>query len=662
MAATPRRDRWRRFEARTESSNKFWEIRVRGNRCEVRFGRIGKRGQSRSRELPSPAEARAAAERSVAQKLRKGYRAVDSSDATQRRGSRARNQNRRTLPKVEDLIQSIFAGDIDAVLAAIRAGFDVHQRDGLEQTLLSISMARGERGLIDALLDATTFSPEELDVALWSAIYEWNDRKLPKYVGKLCAYGANPNGREPYAPFRPFLAIAAAQENQNAVRALLDAGADPNECDHHGKNAWFHFQVRMAVKGAGARRIKALLLEAGANRAGANDVELGRAIENGDVDALGRLVSAREGGVDAPLHDSRYAGLLPEDTPLERACRKGNRGVVAGLLELGADPNASSSATPLLRAIEANALDVVELLLSSGVDPAGASNSGKTPIVAALRAYRRDAGLDVIRTLVEAGVPTARIQGAASARDLAQRAGQFEVVEWLDRYEGRIPKKRRRFRPPRGIDPNANAVQILVEAEAGMVRDAIVAKDASLRVTENAYLGTLATKSRGYVLWSLRRQAWTRVETLNHGYGKPDPLTPSFAKRLSKQLGCRSLRVGLGDTAGVLEIELFEDGALLEELRDRCEGLVRGKYRVQIDDESTIHFRSTLRRAYPKAEDPWYYTDRLVRSLGLFVFPDRWGVLGGERAFLELEGIPDEEIASFLLLHAGRMRIKPRVE
>jgi predicted DNA-binding WGR domain protein len=65
--------RERRFEFRQGNSSKFWGILVEGRSHTVRYGRIGTRGQSQTKEFENESTARADAERLVGEKLRKGY-------------------------------------------------------------------------------------------------------------------------------------------------------------------------------------------------------------------------------------------------------------------------------------------------------------------------------------------------------------------------------------------------------------------------------------------------------------------------------------------------------------------------------------------------------------------------------------------------------------
>jgi len=66
----------RRFEYTDAKSNKFWEVIVTGKQVTVRYGRIGTEGQTQVKAHAAPAEAKAAAEKLIAEKVRKGYTEV----------------------------------------------------------------------------------------------------------------------------------------------------------------------------------------------------------------------------------------------------------------------------------------------------------------------------------------------------------------------------------------------------------------------------------------------------------------------------------------------------------------------------------------------------------------------------------------------------------
>lgn len=66
----------RRFEFTDATSNKFWEITVKGKTVTVQYGRIGTEGQTQVKSHATPTEAKAAADKQVAEKVKKGYQEV----------------------------------------------------------------------------------------------------------------------------------------------------------------------------------------------------------------------------------------------------------------------------------------------------------------------------------------------------------------------------------------------------------------------------------------------------------------------------------------------------------------------------------------------------------------------------------------------------------
>ena len=66
----------RRFELSDGSSNKFWEVEVRGSEMTVSFGRIGTAGQSKTKPFASPDAAAREAAKLIDEKTGKGYREV----------------------------------------------------------------------------------------------------------------------------------------------------------------------------------------------------------------------------------------------------------------------------------------------------------------------------------------------------------------------------------------------------------------------------------------------------------------------------------------------------------------------------------------------------------------------------------------------------------
>lgn len=67
------------FELKDGTSSKFWEIEIAGRSHTVRFGRVGKSGQTRTKEFTTASEARGSRDKLIRQKVAKGYKQTDAS-------------------------------------------------------------------------------------------------------------------------------------------------------------------------------------------------------------------------------------------------------------------------------------------------------------------------------------------------------------------------------------------------------------------------------------------------------------------------------------------------------------------------------------------------------------------------------------------------------
>ena len=70
-----------RYEFSEGSSNKFWTISLNGSAFTTRYGKIGTEGKATTKSFGSPTAAKAAYDKLVAEKTKKGYVLVDA-DAT----------------------------------------------------------------------------------------------------------------------------------------------------------------------------------------------------------------------------------------------------------------------------------------------------------------------------------------------------------------------------------------------------------------------------------------------------------------------------------------------------------------------------------------------------------------------------------------------------
>ncbi len=140
-------------------------------------------------------------------------------------------------------------------------------------TPLTEAAAAGDRAAVVRLL-ADGADPDQLDGSGRSALARAVRAGHFQLVGILVAEGADPNLRGAARGWTPLL-HAVHVKGMDAVRALLNAGADPNVASESGRTPL------MMAAGYGFPRITRLLLERGANPRAtgpSGDVALGNAL------------------------------------------------------------------------------------------------------------------------------------------------------------------------------------------------------------------------------------------------------------------------------------------------------------------------------------------------------------------------------------------------
>ena len=187
------------------------------------------------------------------------------------------------------------------------------------------------------------------------------------------------------------LVSAAAAQDTQAVRALLDEGVDVSTPRADGATAllWAaHWDDLDTVD---------LLLRAGADVKAADDhgvTPLERAAENASTAMVEKLLAA-----GASANAAQTSGL----TPLMTAARTGNVQVVNALLAHGADVNAATTetkSTALMWAVAEPHPDIVRALLDAGADPHTSPVDGFPPLLFAAR----NGDIQMAKTLIAAGV------------------------------------------------------------------------------------------------------------------------------------------------------------------------------------------------------------------------------------------------------------------
>ncbi len=195
------------------------------------------------------------------------------------------------------------------------------------------------------------------------------------------------------------VADAAMRGDVEAVRALLEQGADANEAQGDGMTA-LHWAAR-----------------------------------NGDIE-MARLLVTAGANVEAGTRIGRY-------TPLHLASRAGGAGVVEALLAAGADVHArttNSGVTALHLAAESGSSEAIRLLAGAGADLNAREREWKqTPLIFAAARNRAQA----IRSLVELGADISLSEAVVedvdrrAAVDVAAQHRLYEVLaqfrpDWLE--------------------------------------------------------------------------------------------------------------------------------------------------------------------------------------------------------------------------------------
>lgn len=218
---------------------------------------------------------------------------------------------------------------------------------------------------------------------------------------------------------RPLLAWAAQSPNVEIVKALIQAGAEVDAVDPgFGETSLFR-----AVENQHVDNVKELLrAKANPNAKEANgEPVLARAVKGEKAEIVSALVDA---GADV-------AYLSPDGDSLAMLATQASTSASAEIIRIlgkaKADLNASNAFhTPLYYAADLGNVEIVKALLESGADANAATQSGRTPLYAAIK------NGEITALLLSAKAdPNQQSQGASPILIAAIENGSDDAVKAL---------------------------------------------------------------------------------------------------------------------------------------------------------------------------------------------------------------------------------------
>jgi len=271
------------------------------------------------------------------------------------------------------------------------------------------------------------------DKELLRAVLEPRKPGALKKIADACNAGADPNAICPECSTSTghvragstLLTHSIHEWSSNAVKKLLECGADPSLAD---KNGWTPWMASTLVDESKRGRIQDALAQKGADRAGEHIGPLARAIADGDIDGATSQMKSDE---DLDVLATFRVDLVGHQI------RSGN----APMLEFLLARNMTPSSTNLINAIRGSHSAAVGLLLRYGLAPES-TDSVETPLMTAAAL----GDMQIVQRLVEAGADVNRSadeDGEWTPSFYARQAGKTDVADWLSAQmsEGTLQKQ-----------------------------------------------------------------------------------------------------------------------------------------------------------------------------------------------------------------------------
>jgi ankyrin repeat protein len=337
------------------------------------------------------------------------------------------------------LFLAVLHGHLDAVETLLGAGADVDARNRDGSTALFMAAQRGEAAVIRALIHAGA-TPDIRNSKGATPLLPAAGSDSAETVWLLIEAGADPNTRAsdlnppPYGGMTALM-VAAHAGSKRALLALILAGADPRVQNSDGQTA-------ADVAAAQGHQEIVDLLEAPEGGVRAARQAFAEELIDAAMDARWDTVRLlTRFGIDIDATDDEGA------TALMRAAEQGKPAVAAGLLDAGADVNATDDefgATALMIAAFYGRDEIVRALIGAGADPnARARGDEEKDEIAgwtALMFAASEGHAAVVSQLLEAGAdPELANKAGRTAQELAeadQKRAYEDVIALLKAASG----------------------------------------------------------------------------------------------------------------------------------------------------------------------------------------------------------------------------------
>jgi ankyrin repeat protein len=373
------------------------------------------------------------------------------------------------------LIWAATRNDMEMVDLLLRAGADAKAANEYGATALYAAAANGDPAMTVKLLAAGADASAPLGSGE-TPLMEAARRGNLATVRALLAAKANPNAQEGKGG-QTALMWAISERHSDVATELVRQGADVNA---HAKSG---FTALMFAAQQGDAASARAVLDAGANpneampKSGATPLIVASAIGNTEVVSLLLDKGANPNAVDANGFTSLHHAVRDSDYGVDPASKATAVKVVKTLLAHGANPNARlqldkekvaaeikaqagnaaartkrtsititeielEGATPVALAAEVNNIEAVKALVEGGADPRVPTDKGTTPLILASGAgtdvqrarslEERATAVQTVRYLVEHGADVnAAGQFGWTALHAASYQGYNDVIEFL---------------------------------------------------------------------------------------------------------------------------------------------------------------------------------------------------------------------------------------